>query len=388
MSLKFLHLTRPNIRALRPGQKITEHGITVECLKDGDIRYSVAVMVDGQRIHRVIGRASDGTTRTQCEEFIAKARVDAKDDRLDLPSGRKLQLAFTAAADLYLNKLKETGGKDYVNAERHIRLHLKPYFGKMPLDKISTFTLQKFQNECRGKGLSESTINRILASYRRLGRQLATWKDIRTAPAMIKLAKEHNARTHVVTPDEEAELLRAALDDCHSYIWLFIKLGFATGLRHREMLSAKFDGFDPTRRRLRVRVKGGKQRQQPLTRGITDILLHEREMAADRNGWLFPSKRSPSGHVRSMGGPFARVVKQAGMDPSVVVPHTMRHTAITRLSETGADIKTIQEFSGHESIEMVLRYAHAQDRAVDRALDKMESGTVVEHPAAGKREKS
>ena len=40
----------------------------------------------------------------------------------------------------------------------------------------------------------------------------------------------------------------------------------------------------------------------------------------------------------------------------------MRHTAITRLALTGADIKTIQSFSGHESLEMILRYAHPVDR--------------------------
>lgn len=48
---------------------------------------------------------------------------------------------------------------------------------------------------------------------------------------------------------------------------------------------------------------------------------------------------------------------------------------------TGADTKTIQEFSGHESIQMVLHYAHAQDRAVDRGLERMEGAEVVEHSA-------
>ncbi len=85
-----------------------------------------------------------------------------------------------------------------------------------------------------------------------------------------------------------------------------------------------------------------------------------------------------------MTHPFARCVKVAGMDPKLVTPRTMRHTAITRLVLIGADIKTIQAFSGHESLQMVLRYAHAQDRAIDAALDKMEGGTVVEHPAAAK----
>ena len=75
------------------------------------------------------------------------------------------------------------------------------------------------------------------------------------------------------------------------------------------------------------------------------------------------------------------------MNPVFVIPHVMRHTAITRLAEN-ADIKTIQEFSGHETAAMVLRYAHPQDDAINRALDKMENGTIVEHPAARNRKDS
>ena len=85
---------------------------------------------------------------------------------------------------------------------------------------------------------------------------------------------------------------------------------------------------------------------------------------------------------------FARCVVKAKLDPSVVVPHTMRHTAITRYAATGADLKSIQEFGGHLSIQMVLRYAHASDHAIDKALDRMEGGTLVEHPRARDHENS
>jgi len=82
---------------------------------------------------------------------------------------------------------------------------------------------------------------------------------------------------------------------------------------------------------------------------------------------------------------FTRCVVKAKLDPKVVVPHTMRHTAITRYAATGADLKSIQEFGGHLSIQMVLRYAHASDRAIDNALDRMEGGTVIEHPGVRNR---
>ncbi len=388
MALRFTRLTRPNIRALKSGEKITEHGITAASLKDGDVRYSVNIMVDGARVHRVIGRESEDTTRTQAEEFIAKIRTEAREGRLALPKGRKTQLSFTAAADIYLKKLKEIDGKDYENNERHLRLHLTPYLGAMRLDRISEFTLQKFQKGCREKGLSDAMINRVLATYRRMGRKLYRWKVIPAPLPMIKLETERNRRTYVITDDEEQELLKAALADSNVYAWLFIKFGLATGLRHAELLTARFENFDPARRRLRVRVKGGQWRKQPLTRGITEILNREREMAGDQDGWIFPTKTSASGHVESMKQPFARCVERARMDASIVTPHTMRHTAITRLAESGADIKTIQEFSGHESLEMVMRYAHAQDRAVDRALDKLEGRTVVEHPQARRQPNS
>jgi hypothetical protein len=62
MSVRFSALDRRLIRQLKPGEKASEHGITVERLTDGDLRYEVGVMVDGKRIHRVIGKASDGVT--------------------------------------------------------------------------------------------------------------------------------------------------------------------------------------------------------------------------------------------------------------------------------------------------------------------------------------
>ncbi len=380
MSLRFSRLDRPAIRKLQLGEKITEHGITAERLADGDLRYSVNVMVDGLRIHRVIGKEKEGVTRTQAEEFIEKVRTDARSDRLSLPKRRKLQLTFTAAADHYLKKLKEIDGRDYINNEQHLRIHLKPYLGTIRIDQISAFTLQKFQAHCMKKGVAESTVNRILATYRRMGRKLVKWKVISSPFPTLELRKEHNARDYVISEDEEQLLLEAALRDSSPYIWLFIKLGLATSLRHSEILRARFDNFDPERRRLRVQVKGGRWRRQPLTRSITEILVKEREMAKDPKGWIFPSLRADSGHIESMDEAFGRCVKAAGMNPAMVVPHIMRHTAITRLAATGADIKTIQEFSGHESLTMVLRYAHAQDRAIDSALERLEMGTVTEHP--------
>src|SRR5512143_2040656 len=139
MAKAFARLTRSVMRKLAPGGKIAEHGITFERLNNGDGVFTINVMVDGQRIHRVIGRESDGTTRTQAEEFIEKVRRDAREDRLALPKGRKVALNFREAAEKYLHKLEEEGGKDIDAKCRRLNQHLMPFFGDLPLSKISSF---------------------------------------------------------------------------------------------------------------------------------------------------------------------------------------------------------------------------------------------------------
>lgn len=373
MPLRFSRLDRPSIRKLVPGQKITEHGIMAERLTDGDARYSVNVMVDGARIHRVIGRESDGVTRTQAEEFIEKARTEARAGRLNLPRGQKLHLTFQAAAELYLRLQREVGGKNIPAKKRHLDMHLTPYLGSMRLDQISTFTLEKFRKRCHDAGLSTGTINRILATYRHMGRKLQEAKKITAPLAALKLEREDNRREAVIPLEADDLLYEAAKADAHSYTWLFVKVGLGTSMRHGEILAARFENHDVARRRLRVLVKGGKWREQPLSKELNEILVHEREMAQDQVGWIFPSNRTKSGHIESMDRPFERCVKAAKLDPERITPHTMRHTAITRLSASGADFASVQAFSGHKSVQMVMRYTHAQDRNVDAAIDRMES---------------
>ena len=90
MTVKFNKLTCTNQRALSSGGKLSEHGIDFEKLPNGDGRYTISVMVDGRRIHRVVGKESEGVTRLETEELIAKLRTEARQGRLQLPKGRKL----------------------------------------------------------------------------------------------------------------------------------------------------------------------------------------------------------------------------------------------------------------------------------------------------------
>jgi integrase len=370
MSIRFTRLDRPAVRRLHPGQKITEHGIAVERLANGDLRYTVNVMVNGRRVHRVIGRHSEGVTRTECEQFIEQARSDARTDRLNLPKGRKLALSFGAAASDYLKRLEESGGKNVAAKRRQLQLYLKPYFGLMRLDAITGFTIEKYKKRRLDQKTSPATVNRELATLSHLFNRAVEWKWLDRLPAKPAKFAETAGRIIALTDQECDRLMTAAVASADADLWLFVAFGMNTAMRHSEIMAARWDQLDLANRRLFIPDAKAGQREQPITSELAEILTVEREMRQDRAGWIFPSPHSDSGtgHRVRMDRPFREGVRLAGLDPELVTPHVMRHTAITKLVQAGVDLPTIQRISGHKTLAMVLRYTHVHGRHIDAAI--------------------
>jgi integrase len=378
MALKFARLTRPAIRSLAIGGKINEHGITAERQRTGDVRYSVNVMVDGQRIHRVIGRESDGVTRQQAEDAITSLRTNARESRLNLPTGRKLHRSFAEAAESYLERLDETDGKDMANKRRHLRTYLIPFLGSERLDKITDFRLRQYRKHRLDAGAKPATINRELATFSHLMRRASSkgWGWIKP-DAVPEVPKDREARKQirVLTHDQSQRLLEAAKGDQDAHAWLFVMFGLNTAMRHSEIMARRFDEVDFANCRLWIdRAKAG-EREQPITATLRDALKSEQAQRTDKKGYIFPALRSDTltGHRRDMRDAFARCVKAAGMDPRQCTPHVMRHTAITRLVKAGVDLLTVKRISGHKTTAMVEHYTHIHGAHIDDALNALDT---------------
>jgi integrase len=384
MALRFSRLDRPAIRKLEIGEKITEHGITAERLPTGDVRYSVNVMVDGQRVHRVIGRESDGTTRTQAEEFIEKARTDARTNRLGLPKGRKLALTFASTADTYLKDLEESGGKNIDRKRHHLNSYLKPFFGAMRPEAISKFTVDRYKKRRADAGAANATINRELATLRHFLGHAVEAKWIDRLPTRPQKLEESEGRIIALSDEQCDALMTAAVGSADPDCWLFVAFGLNTAMRHSEILTARWDHLDLPNLRLFVADAKAGQREQPITMELAEILRKEREARDDREGWILPALRKDAkeGHRGRMRGPFRDAVTRAGLDPEMVTPHVMRHTAITKLVQAGVDLPTIQRISGHKTLAMVLRYTHVHGRHIDQAIRAI--GRTIPEPAANK----
>jgi len=389
MAKAFKKLDRTAMRKLKPGGTINEHGITFDRLANGDGVFTVNVMVDGQRIHRVIGKESDGTTRNQAEEFVEKVRRDARDDRLALPKGRKIALSFQEAAGKYLEKSTEEGGKDLAAKRRRLNQHLVPFFGELPLAKISSFDIERYKKQrseetalpggekqkpkdkTKLKLTSKGTINRELAVLSHLLNKSAEWGWTSTRPK-IKLFKEEEGRIIYLDIDQIKCLVECAKQDQNSQVYPFIVTGLETAMRLEEILSIRREHVDLQRRRIYIPKAKAGARDQPITKHLSDFL--EGYLAALPKGtpWLFPSIAAKEGHTVNIRKAYRRVVAAAGLDPDQVLRHTLRHTAITHLVQAGVDLPTVQRISGHKTLKMVARYAHQNGDHIQAAMSKLE----------------
>ncbi|MFS2101890.1 tyrosine-type recombinase/integrase [Variovorax sp. Varisp85] len=64
---------------------------------------------------------------------------------------------------------------------------------------------------------------------------------------------------------------------------------------------------------------------------------------------------------------------RGGFDLSQVVRHTLRHTAVSHLVQSGVDLPTVKRISGHKTLQMAEKYAHQNDgEHIKAAMDKLQ----------------
>tara|TARA_R110000787_G_scaffold196178_4_gene307475 strand:+ start:340 stop:1263 length:924 start_codon:yes stop_codon:yes gene_type:complete len=165
-----------------------------------------------------------------------------------------------------------------------------------------------------------------------------------------------------------------------------LEILYATGFRVSELVGLRPSALSRDGRLVTVRGKGGKERLVPLSepaRAAVDAwlpcrrtLLGGRDTASP---WLFPS-RGAAGHVSRDG--FAKMLQDlavaAGLDPTRVSPHVLRHAFATHLLANGADLRSVQQMLGHADISTTQIYTHVLD-------ERLKSLVRDVHPLSGMR---
>lgn len=161
---------------------------------------------------------------------------------------------------------------------------------------------------------------------------------------------------------------------------LLIALLYGGGLRVSEACQLTWRQVDFNSRILRIRGKGDKERQVPLP-GLSFTLLKRHGQKETDYVWgKAPlSTREAYNRVRD-AGVRARLLKP-------LHPHALRHSFATHLLTSGANLRTLQELLGHESLQATERYTHLSLDQLARTMEKFHPLSELPAPSSVRKRK-
>jgi integrase/recombinase XerC len=141
-----------------------------------------------------------------------------------------------------------------------------------------------------------------------------------------------------------------------------------------ELVSLNMSSIDFEERLVRVIGKGDKERVVPIGRKAVNALreyleaarhLRKKRMGAASDAPLFVNFRGGGLSARSIGRIVKKYATESGL-PAEISPHAMRHSFATHLLDGGADLRSVQELLGHESLSTTQKYTHV---SLDRLME-------------------
>jgi integrase/recombinase XerD len=240
------------------------------------------------------------------------------------------------------------------------------------------------------RGLSPATARRRISALRQFYRFLLQ-ENVRADDPTSRLDAPKRARRlpKTLSVDEIEQLIAAAESARDKAI---VELLYGAGLRVSELVALPMRAAPkPGQEHMIIEGKGGKERLVALGRPALEALaahmearlatLPKAEAQRERAArWLFPSASAADGKLtrRRVGQILEAAAVKAGIDPTRVSPHVLRHAFATHLVEGGADLRTVQTLLGHADIATTQIYTHVADSRL-RAL------VETKHPLAKRR---
>ena len=226
---------------------------------------------------------------------------------------------------------------------------------------------------------SKSTVARKLATLRSFYKfcmrrsivqvhPLANIKTPKQDKALPKFLDVEQVNTLLSTPDNTT--LLGTRDRA------MLEVLYSTGVRVSELVSLNVDDVDFVASTIRICGKGKKQRISPV--GPTALAAVQRYLEMRRADArsatfdpisLFINKHGQRISTRSVRRKLDKYLRQSGLDPSIS-PHTLRHSFATHMLNNGADLRSVQELLGHQSLSTTQIYTHLTTTRLKVAYDQ------------------
>lgn len=280
--------------------------------------------------------------------------------------------------------LSENSIKSYsLDVQKLVRFLQDEQIDASPLS-ITSEEIKQFVYELSKKSKSRSQA-RLLSGLKSFFSYLI-FEDYRTDNPMtlIESPKIGRALPQVLTLSE-IDAIVAAIDlstEQGERNRCIIETLYSCGLRVSELISLRISDLYFEEGFIKVTGKGDKQRFVPIashTQKYIEIYRQEirrfQDIAPGHEDILFLNRRGKQLTRAMIFTIVKRLAKKAGI-PKKISPHTFRHSFATHLLENGADLRSIQQMLGHESITTTEIYVHTSQAQLRKVIEKF-------HPRKG-----
>jgi integrase/recombinase XerC len=248
------------------------------------------------------------------------------------------------------------------------------------IETVDYLFIRQFLADLRKSNLSRASIARILSALRSFFKFLVRENLIAINPVLaVSTPKKDKRLPKFMQEDEAARLLEApgkgimGLRDK-----AIMETLYSTGMRVSELVGMNTENFDFIGGVIKVYGKGKKQRLTPVGRkasaAIQDYLQASQDMRSKDERPVFLNKNRKRLTDRSVRRIINLYIKKICYKENIS-PHTLRHSFATHLLNRGADLRSVQELLGHESLSTTQIYTHV-------STDRMKEAYQKAHPRA------
>jgi integrase/recombinase XerC len=251
--------------------------------------------------------------------------------------------------------------------------------------KCEPLTIREFLAYLYGQNYTKSTTARKLATLRSFFKFLIRRGLVSVNPlSTIRTPKQEKRLPRCLDLEQVQKLLDAPgdADILAARDKAMLEVLYSSGIRVSELVELEMADLDLQEGVLRVRGKGRKDRLTPIGSQAIKAVQRYFELravepkcqgpAAKR---VFLNKHGETLSTRSVRRKLDKYLVAAGLDPGIS-PHTLRHSFATHLLNNGADLRSVQELLGHQSLSTTQIYTHLSTSRMKEVYDSA-------HPRAG-----
>jgi integrase/recombinase XerC len=243
------------------------------------------------------------------------------------------------------------------------------------------------------KQYSKATIARKLATLRSFYKFLVKRNRLGSNPvAVVRTPKQEKKLPKFLEYEDVKKLLETPpLNN-----WLgardraILETLYSTGIRVSELVALNMDDIDFLGEVIHIRGKGKKERIAPISSSALQVIQHYIEFRNKRaqsnsnfdSKVLFVNKHGRRLSTRSVRRKMDKYLKMAGLDPTIS-PHTLRHSFATHMLNNGADLRSVQELLGHQSLSTTQVYTHLTTKKLKEVYEHAHPREGVNYESPG-----